>query len=110
MDKGPLLFACDDKKLFSEKFPRHRQAQVHANKEQRMTASVIHAIRHEFADTFFDFEGAVGQCFAQGVFGQGQVVIPKIPIGAIEVLDVWAHGDEVTAGSEAAIGFIEGPA
>lgn len=69
MDKESLLFACDNQKLLSEKFPGDWQAQVHANKEQRVTARVVHSVRHEFADAFFHFEVAVRQSFAEGIFG-----------------------------------------
>jgi hypothetical protein len=35
-------------------------------------------------------------------------MIPEFPVGAGQVFDVWAHGDEATAGGEAAEGFFEG--
>ncbi len=55
-----------------------------------------------------DAEAAVPERFGKGALGEGQVVVPKVPVGAGDATDVWTHGDEPAAGAEGAVDLVEG--
>lgn len=46
--------------------------------------------------------------FAKGKFGNGNEMIPEIPVGAGGVLDVGAHQDQEALGLQAPVGFPHG--
>ena len=54
-----------------------------------------------------DAEVAVFEGFAEGAFGEGDVVVPEVPVGAGDAADVWPHGDEAATGAEGVVELVE---
>src|SRR4051812_43121089 len=67
-----------------------------------------HRERQEPAQASFDAKTREFQAFAESEFRQRQVMVPEIPIRALQVLDIGPKTDQSTAGLECSKGFGEG--
>lgn len=67
-----------------------------------------HCVGEEAGVGVEDAEVAVFEGFAEGAFGEGDVVVPEVPVGVGYATDVWPHGDEAASGAEGAVDLVEG--
>ena len=103
-----FLFFCDDQELVAEEGPGDGEFEVGFDQDRGSGFFAGHGVGEESGVGFEDSEAAVFEGFAEGAFGEGDVVVPEVPVGVGYATDIWPHGDESASGAEGAVDLVEG--
>jgi hypothetical protein len=96
-----------NKELVAKEGPDDRELEVGFDQDRGGGFFAGHGVGEKAGVGVEDFKMAVFEGFAKGAFGEWDVVVPEIPVGAGDTADVWPHGDEAAAGAEGVVDLVE---
>jgi hypothetical protein len=97
-----------NKELVAKEGPDDRELEVGFDQDRGGGFFAGHCVGEEAGVGVEDSEMAVFEGFADGALGEGDVVVPEVPVGVGYATDIWPHGDEAASGAEGAVDLVEG--